>query len=173
MNRFVIAMLVSAFVPALTAAQEMKPPTAAPPVRTTGPQRIVLDFKITPDGKLYLPVKVGGRALTLFLDTGATTIIDSFVAKELGIEMRESDDMGYGITGVAGKRQVGTIELQFGTLKVTSFPVSFLDLEAVREYNRTHGMPPFDGLIGTDLLTLLRADINYGTRKLTLHRAAK
>jgi hypothetical protein len=171
-NRIPTGLLACGIVCASVTAQEMKQPPAKP-IQTSGPQRIVLPFKTTTDGKLYLRVKVGTRDLVLFIDTGATTIVDSYVAKELGIEMRESDDMGYGITGVAGKRQVGTMDLQFGTLRVTNFPVSFLDLEAVREYNRTHGMPPFDGLIGTDLLGLLRADISYGTHKLTLHRPAR
>ena len=175
MNSIFTALSISMLSAVPAVAQDMAPATPQPPppkVHFAGPRTVVLDFKITPDGKLYVPVKIGNRDLVLFIDTGATTIIDSYVAKELGIEMTESDDMGYGITGVAGKRQIGTADLQFGTLKVTHFPVSFLDLEAVREHNRTHGMPPFDGLIGTDLLGLLRADINYATRKLTLRRPA-
>ncbi|MBW8745409.1 MAG: hypothetical protein JF628_13925, partial [Sphingomonas sp.] len=80
---------------------------AEPTTSFEGPASVTLPLKRAIDGKLYLTVPVMGRDLILFLDTGATTVIDINVARKLGVPLVDSGQMGFGLTGTAGKR-IGT-----------------------------------------------------------------
>lgn len=135
-----------------------------------GPRVARLEFKLTPEGKPFVKVKMGGRDAFLFIDTGATTILDKGVAESLGLTLRETDDVATGLTGVAGRRYAASVDLQIGQMKISNLPVSCLDLSAVRALNRQQGVVELDGLIGSDLLAVLKARIDYETGSLTIRR---
>ena len=65
-----------------------------PPVRFAGPEIASIPLRRAADGKLYLTVQVMGRGLVMFIDTGASTVMDINVARALGGRWR------YGATGV-------------------------------------------------------------------------
>jgi predicted aspartyl protease len=160
---FLLVLLATLASPGL--AQESPPLTYYSGVSTT-----VLDLQRVPDGKLFLTVIVEGRPLSLFVDTGATTILDCKIAKDLGLVLKETNDVATGLTGVAGKRQITTVDMVLGGLRITDQPVSCLDLSESRRLNAQIGWPQLDGLIGSDLLAMLRARIDYSRKTLTLRR---
>jgi len=140
------------------------------PVWFEGPSSITLPLKRAIDGKLYLTVSVMNRDLLLFLDTGASTVIDINVARKLGVRLVDTGQEGFGLTGVAGKRISTHVDLRLGTLNITGLPVDCLDLTQLRAVSRGNGMPDFDGVIGAELLTELQAKIDFGRLTLTVKR---
>ena len=163
MASFLLVLLATLESPGL--AQETPPLTYYSGASTT-----VLALKRVPDGKLFLTVTVEGRPLSLFVDTGATTILDCQVAKDLGLVLNETNDVATGLTGIAGKRQITAVDMVLGGLRVTDQPVSCLDLSESQRLNAQIGWPHLDGLIGSDLLAMLRARIDYSRKTLTLRR---
>jgi hypothetical protein len=135
-----------------------------------GPGSTTLPLNRAVDGKLYLRTTVMGRDLLLFLDTGALTLLDMALARSLGLKLVDTGQSGFGLTGGAGKRISGRIEMRLGKLKITGLPVDFMDLGPLRALSRANGMPEFDGLIGAELLTTLRAKIDFERLTLTLRR---
>jgi hypothetical protein len=143
---------------------------AEPTPRFEGPASVTIPLKRAVDGKLYFAVPVMGRALLMFLDTGATTVIDIAVARKLGLPLVDTGQEGFGLTGVAGKRISTHVDLSLGALRITGLPVDCLDLTQLRAVSRSNGMPDFDGVIGAELLTELQAEIDFGRLTLTLKR---
>jgi len=141
-----------------------------PPVWFEGPSTVTIPLKRAVDGKLYLTVPVMGRDLLLFLDTGATTVIDINVARKLRVPLIDTGQEGFGLTGMAGKRISTHVEMQLGALKITGMPVDCLDLTQLRAVSRGNGMPDFDGVIGAELLTELQAKIDFARLTLTVKR---
>lgn len=164
--------VMASFLLLLLATQGSPGMAQDPPPLTyySGPSTTVLALKRVPDGKLFLTVTVEGRPLSLFVDTGATTILDCQVAKDLGLVLNETNDVATGLTGIAGKRQITAVDMVLGGLRVTDQPVSCLDLSESRRLNAQIGWPHLDGLIGSDLLAMLRARIDYSRKTLTLRR---
>jgi len=143
---------------------------AEPTTSFEGPASVTLPLKRAIDGKLYLTVPVMGRDLILFLDTGATTVIDINVARKLGVPLVDSGQMGFGLTGTAGRR-IGThVDLRLGALTIVNLRVDCLDLTQLRAVSRGNSMPDFEGVIGAELLTQLQAKIDFGRLTLTVRR---
>jgi len=135
-----------------------------------GPRSVTLPLRRAVDGKLYLTVPVMGRDLVLFLDTGASTVLDLRVARSIGVPLIDTGQTGYGLTGVAGKRISTHVDLRLGALKLSNLPVDCLDLAELKALSKANGMPEFDGVIGAELLTALRARIDFERLTLTLRR---
>ena len=111
-----------------------------------------------------------GRDLLLFLDTGATSVLDISVARGLRLPLVDTGQQGFGLTGLAGKRISTHVDLRLGALKITGLPIDCLDLTQLKALSKENGMPEFDGLIGAELLTTLRARIDFDKLTLTLRR---
>jgi hypothetical protein len=143
---------------------------AEQPVYFEGPGSVTIPLKRAVDGKLYLTVPVMGRPLLLFLDTGASTVLDIGVARSLRLPLVDTGQQGFGLTGVAGKRISTHVDLRLGPLKITGLPVDCLDLTQLKAISKDNGMPEFDGVVGAELLTTLRAKIDFDQLTLTLRR---
>jgi hypothetical protein len=135
-----------------------------------GPSSLTVPLEQRADGKLYLLAKVEGHPMTLLVDTGATTIMDSTILVGLGVTLSESHEIATGLTGVAGKRQLATLDIGLGAMSITDLPVNALDLTAARTALEASGAQGFAGVLGTDLLAVLRARIDYDRRTLSLKR---
>lgn len=141
-----------------------------PRVAFDGPDVVTIPLKRAADNKLYLTVPVMGRDLVMFLDTGASTVIDLTVARRLGVPLVDSGQQGFGMTGVAGKRISTRVEMRLGALRMARLPVDCLDLTQLKAVSRGNGMPAFDGVIGAELLALLQGQIDFGRLTLTVRR---
>jgi hypothetical protein len=144
--------------------------SAEPPVAFDGPELVTIPLKRAADNKLYLTVPVMGRDLVMFLDTGASTVIDLSVARSLNVPLVDTGQQGFGMTGVAGKRISTHVEMRLGALRMTGLPVDCLDLTQLKAVSRGNGMPAFDGVIGAELLTMLQGQIDFGRLTLTVRR---
>ena len=147
---------------ALAASGAHAQPGPSPTAWFSGPSgRSSVPLQRAIDQKLYLTVTVKGQPLNLFIDTGATTVLHADVARRLGLPLTDTEDEAIGITGVAGTRQLAVVDLVLGKTTITNYQVSALDLTATRELHAANGMPVFDGLIGADLLAVLRARVDF------------
>jgi predicted aspartyl protease len=142
-----------------------------PPVKSyfAGPSSSVLALNRLSDGKLYLTVMVQNQPLSLFVDTGAATILDCQVVKGLGRPLTKAEDVATGLTGEAD-RYLTTVDLALGELKIGNMAVNCLDLVQLRALHARMGWPRLDGLIGADLLSILRARIDYDRKTLSIRR---
>lgn len=143
---------------------------AEPTTYFEGPKTVTLALRSAVDGKLYLTVPVMGRNLILFLDTGASTVLDIGVARSIGVPLTDTGQTGYGLTGVAGKRISTHVDLRLGALRLRNLPVDCLDLTELKSLSKANGMPEFDGVIGAELLRVLGAKIDFERQTLTLRR---
>lgn len=143
----------------------------APTAWFSGPSgRSTVPLHRSIDQKLYLTVMVQSEPLNLFIDTGATTILDANVARRLGLPLADTEDEAIGLTGVAGRRQLALLDMVIGKTAITGYQVSVIDLTATRDLHAKHGMPVFDGLIGADLLAVLRARVDFDRLVLEVRR---
>lgn len=135
-----------------------------------GPASVTIPLQRAADDKLYLTVPVMGRDLVMFLDTGASTVLDINIARTLGVTLVDTGQQGFGLTGKAGKRIATHINMQLGSLRITGLPVDCLDLTQLKAVSRGNGMPEFDGVIGAELLAMLQAQVDFGRLTLTIKR---
>ena len=150
-------------------AQAQAPSTAR--MYFSGPSSLTIPLERRGDGKLYVKATIEGRSMSLIVDTGTTTIVDTNILAGLGVTLvQPSDDVATGLTGVAGKRQVGTVDLALGEMVITDLPVSSLDLTQARTALEANGVSAFAGVLGTDVLAILRARIDYERRTLSIKR---
>ena len=164
--RWLVVLLLAGFASGAH-AQSAPPPTAW----FAGPSgRAAVPLHRSIDQKLYLTVMVNGEPLNLFVDTGATTILHVDVIRRLGLSLTDTEDEAIGLTGVAGTRQLALVDMVIGKTTVTGYQVSVIDLTATRELHAQHDMPVFDGLIGADLLAVLRARIDFDRLVLEVRR---
>jgi hypothetical protein len=154
---------------AAAAAHAQLPPN--PTTYFAGPSgRFTLPLRRATDNKLYLTVTVKGQPLNLFVDTGATTVLDLDVARRLDLTLVATKDETIGITGVGSTRHLAFVDLLLGKIAITNHQVSILDLSALKALHRRHDMPVFDGLIGADLLAALRARVDFDKLVLEVRR---
>ncbi len=135
-----------------------------------GPALVTIPLRRAADDKLYLTVPVMGRDLVMFLDTGASTVLDINIVRTLGVTLADTGQQGFGLTGKAGKRIATHVDMELGSLRITGLPVDCLDLTQLKAVSRGNGMPEFDGVIGAELLAMLRAQIDFGRLTLTVRR---
>lgn len=141
-----------------------------PLVGFAGPSSVTIPLQRAADGKLYLTVPVMGRELVMFIDSGATTVIDLNVARQLGVPLIDMGQEGFGMTGRAGKRISTHVDMRLGTMEIAALPVDCLDLTQLKAVSRGNGMPAFDGVIGAELLAQLQAQLDFGRLTLTVRR---
>ena len=150
-------------------AQAQGPSTAR--MYFSGPSSLTIPLERRGDGKLYVKATIEGRPMSLIVDTGATTIVDNNILAGLGVTLAHpTDNVATSLTGAAGKRQVGTVDLVLGEMVITDLLVSGLDLTQARTALEANGVPAFAGVLGTDVLAILRARIDYERRTLSIKR---
>lgn len=164
--RWLVVLLLAGFASAAHAQSAL-----APMAWFSGPSgRATVPLQRSTDQKLYLTVLVNGEPLTLFIDTGATTILHVDVIRRLGLPLADTEDQAIGLTGVAGRRQTAEVNMVVGKTTITGYQVSVLDMTATRELHAQHNLPVIDGLIGADLLAVMRARIDFDRLVLEVRR---
>jgi predicted aspartyl protease len=162
---------LAVFVLALAASGAQAQPEPDPTAWFSGPSgRSSIPLQRSIDQKLYLTAMVNGQPLNLFIDTGATTILDAGVARRLGLSLTDTGDETIGINGVSGARQLAFVDMVLGKTVITNYQVSAIDLSLMRELHEGHGLPVFDGLIGAELLAVLRARVDFDKLMLEVRR---
>ena len=162
-----VAALIAAFLLTSTPV-----PAAAQEAETyySGSSKSTVRLRRAADGKLFLTALIAGRPVTLLVDTGASMLLDTGVAQRLGLQLTDTDDVGYGLTGITAPRKATVIDMKLGGLTITGLPASCLDLTPLRDLHREKSMPILDGVIGSELMAVLRARIDFDALTLEIRR---
>jgi Aspartyl protease len=145
--------------------------SGSPPATSTREGYVRVKLQKTLAGYLTLKARIGGKELTLMLDTGApNTHLDRDRAEKLGLKWKDySPILDKVAPGGKGRHfLIDAIELE----KYTS-PKLWIYDHAMNELNpllEQYGDPPIDGVLGGDVLGPGRAIINYETHELWLFR---
>jgi predicted aspartyl protease len=135
-----------------------------------GPGTAVIPLRHAADGKVYFTAQVLDRDTVLFVDTGATSIFDVTLLRARNVPLTDMGQTGYGLSGAVGSRMQAIVDIQLGKLKITGWPADCIDLSGLKAVNKANGLPEFDGLIGSDLLSFLKATVDFDRLTLTLRR---
>ena len=117
--------------------------------------------------QVWLDVMLNGKGPFHFaFDTGGANVIDSAVAKELGVASGGSAEVtGVGSAGVASSFAVIKM-LQVGDALVTN--QVFIVLPIAKGFGMSVGMP-MDGVIGYEVLSRFLTTFDYGNKKVVFH----
>jgi predicted aspartyl protease len=124
-------------------------------------------------GLLEVPVRFGGSMATLYLDTGAIrTCFDQASAQRLELCTRRSEDRASGL-GVRDQSvcHVDMTGFCIGSCSLPAIDAMLIDFSHVNEVRQKRGDRPVDGLLGSDILTIRAAKLDYGSLTLYLREA--
>jgi hypothetical protein len=135
-------------------------------LRAKGYREIPLN--LVASGHLDLEVKVKGEKLLFILDTGSgATVIDTAVARRLGLAVQKTDQTVAGIGGTHPLEKTVLDPLVIGSVHGRDEAVvsSLADVNAERKKVAAR---PCDGLLGAGILQLFGAVIDYPSSRLFL-----
>lgn len=118
-----------------------------------------------------IEAKINGNPIRLVIDTGAShTCIDKKeVKKLLKNKINVSNDIVMGIGTKTLKNTIINIkELTIGDLEINDYNVVVIKLSHINKMMEMLGIPPVNGLLGSDILYKHKAIINYENCCLTL-----
>lgn len=180
--------------PALAALPPLAPQTGAADLagverwaasfRSVGAKRfefpghvILLPLTLSAAGTPMIPVRLKGRDLHFWLDTGSSmTIVSSDVAATLGIVPLSGDTLEM-VSATGRVRALPTVldRMDFGQVVVrnaTAMIVNEKQME-MRQTPRSEGAPEkIDGIIGFDILHRIDVEIDFNTQRVRLRDPA-
>jgi hypothetical protein len=143
----------------------------SPPVTPGRPGYLRIKLQNTLAGYLTLKARIGGKELTLMLDTGApNTHLDRERAEKLGLKWKDHAPLPGQIAPGERTRRfvVEPIELEtYTSPKLRIYDHAMTDLNPLLEQ---YGDPPIDGVLGGDVLGPGRAIIDYENQQLWLFK---
>ncbi len=143
--------------------QMMKKFNSGTPVFEKDRSVIPIDLKGHP---IYVKARINDsqKEYKFILDTGAPTIIDERLAKELNLEKGAELPMGQeGKKAYLARKEV---VIGLGDIKVKDFIVVVTDLPEI-----LHPCPNIDGFIGSDFLRFFQVTIDYRQKRIVLSRS--
>lgn len=119
------------------------------------------------ENHVYLDVMLNGKGPFHFaVDTGGSNVIDTEVAKELGVDTSGSAQ----VTGVGSSSSDSSFAviktLQVGSALVTNQVFDVLPI--AKSFGIAHGMP-MDGMIGYEVLSRFVTTFDYGSKRVVFH----
>jgi predicted aspartyl protease len=145
-------------------------PGTVPGFDTSGFRRIPMHVS---DGfNLYVDGSVNGKAARLMVDTGAfATLLHSRFVRRMQIPMRETPFSSSGVNLKQRGVQMATISrLSIGSMNLEHKDVGVINLEGLIHGGLLDASPPVVGLLGSEILRLHHAIIDFGTNSLYLKR---
>jgi hypothetical protein len=124
---------------------------------------------------IVIPSHINGRKANMLIDTGASktvfdlTRIKSFLKKEdTNFELHSRLSTGLGTSTLESHvTTVGTFSI--GKFTIRNYPAVLLDLAHINQSYGQLKIKPIDGVIGSDLLVHLRAQINFLNNTLKIY----
>lgn len=123
-----------------------------------------------------LKAKIQGRTANLIVDTGAsTTIFNHRTFSDLhpyhADDLRQNEQTSSGIHAeYLSQESIILDKLEMGPFTFKDFGAMTLDLSNINQQYRRIGLPPVDGLIGSDFLLERKAIINYHKRHIRISK---
>src|ERR1017187_6317979 len=122
---------------------------------------------------LVIKIKINGRAANMVLDTGASkSVFDKtrFERFRKDAELKKNDVLSAGVGNNDLESHTVTIKkLQMGTLVIKEYGAVLMNLSHVNESYIDMGFRPIDGVLGSDILHVFKAVIDYGKLELKLN----
>ncbi|HSG67771.1 MAG TPA: retropepsin-like aspartic protease [Bacteroidales bacterium] len=138
-----------------------------------------LPIEITPiegDGfHLMISAEANGKAIRMLMDTGASrSVFDKGrMAIFFGDEMPELEENLQKSTGLGTSDMQSEAfyldTLKIGDLVIRNYPAVVLDMSHVNHSYEELGLPPIDGVLGSDILMKYGARIDYRSRTLRIN----
>lgn len=121
---------------------------------------------------LYVDGSVNGKAARLMVDTGAfATLLHTRFVRRMQIPMRETPFSSSGVNLKQRGVQMATISrLSIGSMNLERNDVGVINLEGLIHGGLLDASPPVVGLLGSEILRLHHAIIDFGTNSLYLKR---
>ena len=121
---------------------------------------------------LYVDGSVNGRAARLMVDTGAfATLLHTRFVRRMQIPMRETPFSSSGVNLKQRGVQMATISrLSIGSMNLERNDVGVINLEGLIHGGLLDASPPVVGLLGSEILRIHHAIIDFGTNSLYLKR---
>lgn len=112
------------------------------------------------------------------VDTGATnSILDLGRMERFHISrdrLKPFDEKAVGLGSAIENNYICKIQsLQFGEIELKNLPLVLMDLNNVQSVYREMGMDPIDGIIGSDLLLTLNANISFRKKTIKFYQPSK
>lgn len=133
-------------------------------------ERVPLELREIESGNfhLFVTVRIGKFKARLLLDTGASkTVFDRKRAERFSNQKYSAhtaiQSVGLGTSTV--QTHLGKLSsIKFGALRISEPEIALLDLSHVNEAYQHLNLPEVDGVLGSDLLNRLQAEISYPGR---------
>lgn len=121
---------------------------------------------------LYVDGSVNGQKARLMVDTGAfATLLHSRFVRRMKIPMRETPFSSSGVNLKQRGVQIATISrFSVGSINLERKDVGVINLEGLIHGGLLDASPPVAGLLGSEILRLHHAIIDFGTKSLYLKR---
>lgn len=120
---------------------------------------------------IFIQAKAGRNNLRLLVDTGASkSVINLPEISNLSgkwSEIPETESIGLGTEKVNTNLFILS-SLSLNTIKLSRVEVAALDLSHVNQAYSQIQVPPIQGILGSDLLMKLKAQIDFGKERLLL-----
>jgi predicted aspartyl protease len=131
--------------------------------------KIVLKIiPIEEDGcHIVVPAEINGKKANMLIDTGASkTVFDQNrirnYLRDKNRSFLKNPQLSTGLgTTTLESHYTKLSRFRLGDWQVRAFPAILLDLANVNQSYALLGIPPIDGVIGSDLLKELQAQINF------------
>src|SRR5262249_37640194 len=127
-----------------------------------------LPFKVGPDRRPYVKVRVNGVDATFIVGTGsALPVISTQLARRLNMPVIEQVTTAGAGNGSFQIQYSVVVSLELGDLKISSDPGV---LRSFEEYKNATALKPPDGLLGLSLLSHFVFQLDYKDNALRLER---
>lgn len=112
------------------------------------------------------------------VDTGATnSILDLGRMDRFNIpreKLKSFDEKAVGLGSAIENNFISKIQsLCFGEIELRNLPMVLMNLDNVQSVYREMGMDPIDGIIGSDLLLTLNANISFRKKTIKFYQPSK
>lgn len=127
---------------------------------------------------IMVEVHVNGIPARMLVDTGASRSV--FDQERIGrffdgnpqMEENEKKSTGLGTRDMISQG-LYLDELSIGELRIRKYPAVVLDMSHVNQSYKELGLPPIDGVLGSDILMKYGAVVNYGKGNMRINKRRK
>jgi len=122
---------------------------------------------------LMVKAKINGRKINMLIDTGASrTVFD--LNRIIGLidadKLQKNDRLSAGLGTNTMESQLVILEkLEFAKIKIKNYNAVLIDMSHVNNMYESIKLPAIDGVLGSDLLLMFKAVINYNKKLLKLN----
>ena len=133
---------------------------------------ISIPIEKLPTGHLLIIASINDIEGKFILDTGAgATVIETKRKDKFQLKTEDSAGKGVGAGGQVNLIKTSLIEFKIGKLETQKLSLYTMNLDHINDAFNSMGVKEVDGVIGADILTTNKGDIDYSEMTLYLKKA--